>query len=200
MTGAPSAAAALFVAGAALAVAVPAAALREGPKAPLVVGGGAVLAGAAAAAVLAGPGAALIAVLPLAGFGVFLAGLARALRAARCPAPAAAGLASLLACALLVLPFVGDPLVEARGPGRGSPAAVAALTGGSPLCASAGGGLGVDLLKTPRAYGASGGGLSRIGAYYDYDYPRPAASGAAWAAAGILLLGAPALARRRGAA
>jgi hypothetical protein len=154
------------------------------------------LAGTVAAAIIAGPGPALLALLPLAGFGLFLAGLVRALRAARCPAAAAAGAASLLACALLVLPFAADPLVEAGGPGKGSPAAVAALTGGSPLCAAVGGGLGVDLLKTPRAYGASGGGLSRIGAYYSYSYPRPAAAGAAWAAAGLLLLGIVGLARR----
>jgi hypothetical protein len=133
------------------------------------------------------------AALPLAGFALFGAGFARILVAARCPAPAASGLASLLAAALLVLPFVGDPLVEPGGPGKGSPAAIAVLVGGSPLCASVGGGLGVDLLHSPRAYG----GLSRIGTFYAYRYPRPVAAAGAWAAAGVLLAAGASLARRR---
>jgi hypothetical protein len=165
---------------------VPCAAARGGLRVPAAL----VLAGALASG---SPGAGVV----LLGFGIFLAGLVRALGAARCPVPAAAGLASLLGCGLLVLPFLGDPLVEARGPGKGSPAAIAALVGGSPLAAAVGGGLGVDLLKTPRAYGSSGGGLSRIGAYYAYAYPRPAAAGAGWAAAGLLLAAGAGLARRR---
>ena len=135
--------------------------------------------------------------LPLAGFALFAAGIARALRASRCPGPAAAGLAALLGCGLLVLPFLGDVLVEPSGPGKESPAAVSALVGGSPLSAAVGGGLGLDLLKTPRAYGPSGGGLSKIGAYYAYAYPRPAVAGAAWAAAGLLLAAGAGLAWRR---
>jgi hypothetical protein len=158
------------------------------------------LAGAATAAAAAGPGPALLGVLPLAGFALFLAGGTRALAALRCPASAAAGLAALLGCGLLVLPFVGDFLVEARGTGQESPETVAVLVGASPLCASLGGGLGVDVLRTPRAYGTAGDGLSRIGAYFHYSYPSPAASGAGFAAAGalLLLLGARGMARRPG--
>jgi hypothetical protein len=197
----PSGAAGLVVVtAAALAVAVPVAASRGGLRAQAFAGGTLLLAGAVAAAPGAGAGGAVLAVLPLAGFAVLLAGTVRALRAVRCPPAAAAGLAALLGCGLLVLPFVGDPLVEARGPGKWSPAAVSILVGGSPLCASVGGGLGIDLLKTPRAYGASGGGLSRIGPYYAHSYPGPAAAGAGLAAAGLLLFAASAgLARRRSA-
>ena len=179
---------AAFVLGAAAAVAGPAVGARwEGWRALALLAAAFLLATAPLGA----------AALPLAGAAILGAGAARALLAARCPAPAAAGLAALLVAAILALPLLGDALVEARGPGRGSPAAVAALVGGSPLCASVGGGLGVDLLKSPRAYGASGGGLSRIGAYYPYAYPGPAPSGAGWGAAGILLAAGAGLARRR---
>ncbi len=196
---AASAAGSIVVTAAALAVAVPAAAAGGGLRAPAIAGGGLLLAGGLLAAAGAGPGEAALALLPLAGFALLLAGAVRALRAARCPAAAAAGLAALLGCGLLVLPFVGDPLVEARGPGKWSPAAVSVLTGGSPLCASVGGGLGIDLLKSPRAYGGSSGGLSRIGPYYAHPYPGPAAAGGMFAAVGLLLAAAAGLARRRSA-
>lgn len=140
-----------------------------------------------------------LALLPLAGFALLLGGAAAVLRSAGAPPAAAAALPSLLGCALLVLPFLGDPLVEPGGAGRSSPAAVGVLLGGSPAAASIGGGLGVDLLRTPRAYGeAGGGGLSRIGAFYSSSYPSPAASALGFGAAGLLLLGAAAALRGRG--
>jgi len=130
----------------------------------------------------------------LVGGALLLAGTAVAAVAGK---PGGALLAALLGCGLLVLPFAGDSLVEARGPGRWSPGVVALLVDGSPLCASVGGGLGVDLLRTPRAYGSGGEGLSRIGPYYPYSYPGPAAAGAGFAAAGLLLGWGAGVARRR---
>lgn len=177
----------MTAAAALVAVAVPAAAARGGWRGTAIVACLAVLAGTAASG---SPGAGVV----LLGFALFAAGLARTLPG---PPPAAAALAALLCCGLLILPFLGDIFVEPGAPGRGSPAAVAVLVGGCPLSAAVGGGLGVDLLRTPRAYGGAGGGLSRIGAYYAYAYPRPAAAGAAWGAAGILLLAGAGLARRR---
>ena len=196
---APAAAGAVLAgAGALLSILVPALAAEGGRSRRIAAAAGAVLllAGGGAVAAGAGPGAAAAALLPLAGFAVLLAGAARALRALRAPRAAAGGLAALLGAGLLVLPFLGDPLVEPGGAGRSSPAAVRVLLGGSPAAASIGGGLGVDLLRTPRAYGgASGGGLSRIGAFYAYDYPGPAASAAGMAVAGILLLAGAGVAR-----
>ncbi len=192
-----TAAAAITVTAAALAVAVPMAAAGGRRRAPALVGGALLLAGTAVAAVAGKPGGALLAALPLAGFAVLVAGGVRALGALRLPPAASVGLATLLGCGLLVLPFAGDSLVEARGPGRWSPGVVALLVDGSPLCASVGGGLGVDLLRTPRAYGSGGEGLSRIGPYYPYSYPGPAAAGAGFAAAGLLLGWGAGVARRR---
>ena len=181
-------ASAAFVLAAVAAILAPAAGAATAGWRPLAILGAAFLAASAPLGTAA---------VPLAGFALFSAGLARAFRASRCPGPPAAGLAALLGCGLLVLPFLGDTLVEPSGPGKESPAAVSVLVGGSPLSAAVGGGLGLDLLKTPRAYGPSGGGLSKIGAYYAYAYPRPAVAGAAWAAAGLLLAAGAGLARRR---
>jgi len=140
------------------------------------------------------------ALVPLAGFAILLAGVSLALRAAGTPPAAAAGGAALLGCALLALPVLGDPIVEARGPGKSSPAAVDALLAGSPLVASVGGGLGVDILRTPRAYGTAGQeGLSRIGPYYPTGLPGPFGPAAGFAAVGaaLLFLGGRGMARRR---
>jgi hypothetical protein len=187
-------AAAVVCAGAVLSLLVPClAAARPGWR-PATVTALLVLAAAGLlAATAAGPGPALAAVLPLAGLCVALGGATRLLRALRAPAAAAAGAAALAGCGLLVLPFLGDALVEWRGPGRASPAAVEVLLSGCPTAGALGGGLGVDLLRSPRAYGGPGReGLSRIGAFYAYRYPRPWASGAGFAAAGagFLLLAA----------
>lgn len=186
------AAAALFCAGGAvLAVAVPALASRRwgGLRSAGILAGSALGALFVAGTLLmADPARAFAATLPLAGFAVASAGGARLLLAAGAPRAAAAGLAALLGCALLVLPFLADPLVEPGGPGKSSPGAVAGILGASPLAASVGGGLGVDLLRAPLAYGGpSGPGLSRIGAYHPSPYPDPARSGLRFAVAGILL-------------
>ena len=56
----------------------------------------------------------------------------------------------------------------------------------------------MDLLRSPRAYGGSAtGGLSRIGAYYAFAYPRPLASAAGFALAGALFLAGSGMASRR---
>ncbi len=192
-----TAAAVVTVCAVSLAVGVPALSGR-GWRNTLLAGAVLVATAAGGAALLVGPGPGLAAALPLAGFALAMAGMAAALGASRLPAAAASGLAGMLGCGLLVLPFLADPLVESRGPGRVSPGAVAAILGGSPLAASLGGGLGVDFLKTPRAYGGSGGGgLSRIGAYYSYAYPAPLASGAGFAVAGALLLAGSGVVSRR---
>ena len=179
---APAAAGAVLAgAGALLSILVPALAAEGGRSRRIAAAAGAVLllAGGGAVAAGAGPGPA-----------------ARALRALRAPRAAAGGLAALLGAGLLVLPFLGDPLVEPGGAGRSSPAAVRVLLGGSPAAASIGGGLGVDPRRPPRASGgAAGGGLPRIGAFYAYDYPGPAAVAAGMAVAGILLLAGAGVAR-----
>jgi len=192
MGGSQAAAGVATVALAALAVAVPAVAAGTGAEVRRrVIGISCGIWGPAAAllAVLAGPGPGLAASMPLAGLALFLAGGTRAARRWGTPPAAAAALAALLGCSLLVLPFLGDPLVESRGPGRASATAVAVLVGGSPLLASAGGGLGVDVLRTPRAYGGrEGPGLSRIGPYFAHSVPGPWASAAALGGVGALLL------------
>ncbi len=174
-----------------LAVGVPAlASRRSGGLRKAGILGGLVLGSLLLAGIaLEGPDRAFRALLPLAGFSAAAAGGSRWLAAWGAPRAAAAGLAALAGCALLVLPFLGDPLVEPGPPGKSSPASVEALLGFSPLAASVGGGLGVDYLRAPLAYGGPRGpGLSRIGAFHPCPYPDPARSGARFAIAGVVFL------------
>jgi hypothetical protein len=184
-----TAAAVVVSAAVGVAIATPAVAAARGVRAGLALGVGGAAGAGLAAAVLAGPGPGLLAALPVAGLAVLGAGAARGLLRIGTPPAASAGGAALIGLVLLALPFLGDALVEARGPGRGSPAAIACLLGASPTAGAAGGALGVDFLRAPRAYGGGGGdGLSRIGAYYAHRPPSPFVQGILLAAAGTGLL------------
>ena len=184
------AAAVLALGGVLLATLVPAVTVRRGVVRGALLVGGVLLAAGGGGVLLSGsPGRVCLALLPLAGFALTLAGLTRLLVALRLPGAAAAGLAGLAGCALLVLPFLGDPLVEPGKPGTPSPAAIEVLLDGCPLAASVGGGMGVDFMRTRSAYGSSAGSpLSRIGPYYAFEYPRPWVAGGGFALAGLLLL------------
>jgi hypothetical protein len=191
----PVLAATASVAGAVVvALVVPALASRPGAsglrRAALATGAVLALVGLIAM-VDAGPGSGLRALPPLLGLGVLAVGLSRLLQARPgLPPAAASATASLLSLALLVLPFLGDALVEPGGPGGSSPTAISALVGGSPLSASVGNGLGVDFLHAPRAYGGDeADGLSRIGAFYAYRYPSPWAAMVGLGLTGLVLLG-----------
>ncbi len=194
------AAAALLLGTAVAAVGVPALGpLRCGADAARAVALGAagLLPGVLLATLAAGAGPALRASAPCVALVAVSWGAAAAVRAAGMPGGGSAALAGLLSMALLALPFLGDPLVEPGGAGRASPGAVRWLLAACPMAGAVGGGLEVDLLRAPRAYGGSGGGLSSIGAYHRYAYPDPLVQAGGCLAVAALLGTTSSLVRRR---
>lgn len=138
---------------------------------------------AAAAATRVGA-AAFAAGAPLAALLLLTGAMAAALRSFGRSRGTSTVVAATVAVALLALPFIGDPLVERGGPGKSDPAVIDALVRHWPAGAAAGGGLGVDVLRAPLAYGTGGNGLSRIGAYHAHEHGNP------WREAGLLALAA----------
>ena len=112
--------------------------------------------------------------LVIAGFFVFLTGLAAALHR-RFRSPALAMILAGTVGALAVGSFhVGDPILEWGGAGVPSHFAISVLSWVNPLCGAVGDGHGLDWLRMPIMYsgfpGSMGGGLSSA-QYYDFSYP-----------------------------
>jgi hypothetical protein len=110
----------------------------------------------------------------IAGFLLLVAGLA-AIAAVLTRSPAAGvALGGLLGALLLASFHVGDPFIEWRGAGKGSPFALGLLLKVNPAAGAIGNALDIDWLRLPIMYsglpGTASGGLS-VAQYYYWQYP-----------------------------
>ena len=129
--------------------------------------------------------------LVIAGFFLFLSGLAAALRAMVGSAALAMVLAGTVGALAISSFHLGDPFLEWGGAGMPSRAAISILHWVNPLCGAVGDGHGIDWLRLPIMYsgfkGSVGGGLSAA-QYYDWSYPAFWAQALIFALLGMVLM------------